>query len=459
MYQLWYLEMDEICLKIRRRYLMTETELVFKRNRLRQLLKAHPEWTGKQLAQEVDMSEGWVKKWRGRLKSAEPGDYRVLWSQSRRPKRVQGKVTPALEVIVLSIRDDPPDGLQRTPGCDAIHYYLQNAPEVKRGEVPLICPKTINRILHKHQRIPKPSARQHTPLVRAAAMEEWEMDFKDVITVQAEATDKRMHQVETLNVVDCGTSILVDNPARLDYNAETVIAELVEVFAQRGLPKRVRFDRDPRFVGSAQSRDFPSALTRFLLCLGVEPIICPPQRPDKNPFVERYNRTYKYEAILVYHPQTLQQTQNMNQTVYYHYNYQRPNQALSCRNRPPCRAFAELPALPPLPQSVDPDAWLDSLHGRTFLRRVNASGGVKLDKHYYHIRRDLKGDYVALHVDAAERSLKVTYAHQMIKTIPLKGLVEQTLSLEAYVSHIQQQAVSEWRRYLAHRPRRLPLVA
>ena len=438
---------------------MTETELVFKRSQLRYLLARHPDWTAKVLAQEVNMSEGWVKKWRRRLKLAEADDRRVLWSQSRRPQRVQNKVTPALEMKIITLRDDPPDGLKRTPGCDAIHYYLQKAPEVKQGEIPLVCPKTINRILHKHHRILKPSKQEHTPLVSAAPMEEWEMDFKDVVTVQEEATDKRMHQVETLNVIDCGTSILIANPARLDYNAEAVIVELVDIFAGRGLPKLVRFDRDPRFVGSPQSRDFPSALSRFLLCLGVEPDICPPHRPDRNPFVERYNRTYKYESILIYRPQTLLQTRAMNQTVHYHYNYQRPNQALSCGNRPPCLVLTAWPRLPQLPETVDPDAWLDSVHGKTFVRRVNASGGVKLDKYSYYVGLHVRGQYVALQIDAAERSLKVEYQHEVIKTIPLKGLVGQILSLQDYVKLIRQQAISEWRRYLAHRPRRLPLAA
>jgi len=438
---------------------MAETELVFKRSQLRHLLTLHAEWSGKTLAQAMGMSEGWVKKWRRRLKLAEPDDRRVLWSQSRRPQRLQHKVTPALEMKIVSLRDDPPEGLKRTPGCDAIHYYLQNAAEVKQGELPLVCPKTINRILHKYHRIIKPSPRQHTPLLRAAPMQEWEIDFKDVVTAQDEASDKRMHQVETLNLVDCGTSILVANPVRLDYNAETVIADLLNVFAGQGLPKRVRFDRDPRFVGSPQSRDFPSALARFLLCLGVEPDICPPQRPDKNPFVERYNRTYKYEAILIYRPQTLQQTREMNQTVHYHYNYQRPNQALSCGNQPPCLVLAEWPRLPRLPQRVDPEAWLDRLDGQTFVRRVNASGGVKLDKHYYYVGRHLKGHHAALHMDAAQRSLQVEYQHEVIKTIPLKGLVGRTMPLEDYVAYIRQEAISEWRRYLAHHPRRLPLAA
>ena len=54
-------------------------------------------------------------------------------------------------------------------------------------------------------------------------MEAWQLDFKEVTTVVEAPGDKQMHLVETLNIVDCGTSILVDNQARTDYNAETVI--------------------------------------------------------------------------------------------------------------------------------------------------------------------------------------------------------------------------------------------
>jgi hypothetical protein len=108
------------------------------------------------------------------------------------------------------------------------------------------------------------------------------VDFKDVTTATSE-TEKRTHQVETLDVVDAGTSLLIANPARSDFTATTVIEALVDVFASAGLPQRLRFDRDPRFVGSASGRDFPAAFVRFLLCLGVEPLICPPHQPRRTP--------------------------------------------------------------------------------------------------------------------------------------------------------------------------------
>lgn len=76
--------------------------------------------------------------------------------------------------------------------------------------------------------------------------------------------------------------------------------EAVVAFLQRyGLPRMLTFDRDPRWVGSASGRDFPSVLSRFLLCVGVQPNVCPPQHPERNGYVERYHRSFKEECLQV----------------------------------------------------------------------------------------------------------------------------------------------------------------
>jgi hypothetical protein len=72
-----------------------------------------------------------------------------------------------------------------------------------------------------------------------------------------------------------------------------------------GLPAMLTFDRDPRWVGSASGRDFPSPFRRFLLCLGIQPNVCPPQRPDKNAYVERYHLALQSRVspdTSAYHP-------------------------------------------------------------------------------------------------------------------------------------------------------------
>lgn len=96
---------------------------------------------------------------------------------------------------------------------------------------------------------------------------------------------KQQHVLETLNIVDKGTSLLLTATPREDYNAETVITAMVDAFMVNGLPEVITFDRDPRFIGSWTTRDFPSAFMRFLMCLSIRVNICPPRRPDKNAFV------------------------------------------------------------------------------------------------------------------------------------------------------------------------------
>jgi hypothetical protein len=116
-------------------------------------------------------------------------------------------------------------------------------------------------------------------------MQEIQIDFKDDSTVPAEPLGKRQHVVETCNFVDAGTSIWLHGPVRADFTAETAFEAVVEFLLLYGLPSMLTFDRDPRWVGSASGRDFPSAFVRFLLCLGIQPNICPPHRPDKNCYV------------------------------------------------------------------------------------------------------------------------------------------------------------------------------
>jgi hypothetical protein len=428
------------------------------RARLRKLRQAHPTWSQRKLAEETKRSVTWVKKWRKRLDEADPGDQEVLKSRSRRPKEAGSPIEAPVVERILAIRDNPP--INRIPGPLAIKYFLHE----QEKEDPLNCylptsTSTIWRILDEHQRIYRPKPPEHEPLPLAEPMEIWQIDFKDVTTVRRpEETDKQQHFVETLNVVDTGTSILVDNPARLDFNAETTIRALTTVLQKVGCPRQITFDRDTRFMASASTGDFPSPFVRFLACLEIIPDVCPPQRPDLNCYVERYNKTYKYETIFIYRPENYEQVIDMNLDEKYYYNYHRPNQARSCGNQPPRLAFPNLPALPPVPEMIDPDRWLETIDGELFRRRVNAAGTVQVDKYKYYIGRAYHGRSVVLQVDAANQQFNVELAKKPLKTIPIKGLEHGQMPFDEYLEFICKQAVSAWRLYLRKQRRYLPLA-
>lgn len=419
------------------------------RYQLRRLRELHPSWSLARLTDFLGRSYSWGKKWIRRFSQADPDDNEVLQGQSRRPQNPPAPIAPEVVKEILTIRDNPPEGLKRTPGPVAIKYYLHRQETLKEaGHYLPTSTSTIWKILDANGRIYRPQKEEYTPLTRNEPMEEWQIDFKDVGTVPPdEAGEKVMHVVESLNIVDTGTSILVDNQARTDFNAVTVIESLVETFRFQGLPKRLTFDRDSRFIGSWSADDFPSPMMRLLLNLGVEVTVCPPRQPWKNPYVERLNRTYQHEGIAIYQPDSLWQVHDMNGDFRFHYNYQRPNQALSCGNLPPRLAFPDLPSLPKLPAVIDPDAWLAWQDGQFFKRRVNANGSVQVGKHAYYLSRSLTKQTVQLQLDAADKQLHLFQEGQVLKSMPLKGLYHGPLSFDKYLDDIKAEALSDWQRY------------
>jgi transposase InsO family protein len=264
-----------------------------------------------------------------------------------------------------------------------VQYYLtQDTDLAARGLTPPRSTRTIWQILRKYGRILPRVPHSTEPMDRPPPLTAWQLDFKDVSTVPAEPDGKRQHVVEVLNTVDTGTSILLDAQVRRDFVSDTTLAAAVLLVQQHGVPKQVTFDRDTRFVGSASQRDFPSAFVRFWLCLGVQVDVCPPHRPDRHGFVERYHRTFHEECLRVYQPTTEDQVRSITCHFQQFYNEERPHQGMSCRNQPPRTAFPVLPTLPAVPAEVDPDRWLTEVHGRSYTRRVDAHGTVTVaDRH------------------------------------------------------------------------------
>jgi transposase InsO family protein len=426
---------------------MEEVWLV-NRQRLRDCLRENSRRAYRELAQETGGSLSWVKKWAPRLRHDLAND--ELLHRQRSPRHYP-KPSRSLEVIqkILDIRDHPPAHLRRVPGPKAILYFLSQEESLVQSHLQI--PKstrTVWQVLNQYQRIQRPLKAKHEPLPPAAPLQHWQFDFKDVSSAQAPESNKRMHQVESLNVVDTGTSLVLDNQVRTDFTAETVILALTSTFLQCGLPQSLTFDRDPRFVGSQQSRDFPSALLRFLLCIGIQPIVCPPQRPDKNAYVERFHRSLTMEVLQRERPANVEETRQCIERYRDHYNHERPNQARSCQNQPPSTAFPDLPVLPRLPEQVEPDRWLDSIDGKIYQRRIGPNGTVKVDKYRYYIQQKLRGQLVLLKVDAPQKRFEIFFQGQQLKRMPIRGLHRETVSLQDYLRQICEEAVSEERQRL-----------
>jgi hypothetical protein len=430
-----------------------EEEWLVSRSKLRGVWLEHPEWSRQKMADVVGRSKSWVKKWLRRIHSAPLEDQEILNGRSRVRKRLPPRLAPVVVNKILSIRDHPPQQLGRTPGPLTILYYLNKDQTLKDTGARLpSSTRTIWQILHEHQRIHHPLSSIPEPEERPAPGVEWGLDFHDVSTVPADPEGKQQHVVEILNLVDHGSSAVVASEPASDYNAETALRTVADVLLAQGCPDRIRLDRDTRWVGSWTAKDFPAPMLRFLHCLGIEPRVCPPHRPDKNPFVERYHRNFKYECQLIEKPTDLSSTVEINQRYVRFYNLERPNQALTCGNQPPHVKFPKMPALSPVPQTVDPDRWLLALTGKTYKRKLDRNGCFQLGNQTYYVQKKRHAQLVVIWVDGQKRTLNIHADQILIKSLPIKGLHNRSMDFQEYLDLMCKEAISTWRRALRRTP-------
>ncbi|MBK8023424.1 MAG: transposase [Chloroflexi bacterium] len=270
-------------------------------------------------------------------------------------------------------------------------------------------------------RIPQRCSDYHS-VVRPEPLRHWEMDFAELGS-----------QVEFLSTVDRGTSILISTAAAEHYNAETALLAVAQLLLTTGLPEQLRFDNDTRFVGNWLADGFPSPLMRFLLCLGVEPDLVEPGKPYHKPFVERSIRTLKYECLLLERPEDAWEAADKLDDYRQFYNHRRANQSSACGNRPPYEAFPELPTLPQVPETVDPDAWLTHYHGRVFKRRVGLNGTISVGNHDYYVDYLLKGEPVGVLLEAAAHQFAILHKQAVVQRLDIQGLVGHPMLFGDYL--------------------------
>jgi hypothetical protein len=168
-------------------------------------------------------------------------------------------------------------------------------------------------------------------------------------------------------------------------------------------------------------------------------------------------KSYQTECVAVEQPATEEAAREVTEAFLVHYHDERPHQGRGLDHQPPRVAFPTLPPRPPLPERVDPDRWLTSLHGQGFARTVQPTGSVVVDHHPYYIQRALAGKPVVLVVNAPERCFEVLVGKEVVKVVPIKGLVGQMLPFEEYAARMREEARSEYRRWLQQHQRRHPL--
>lgn len=414
----------------------SESQWIYDRMSLHKLMRKHPDWKTSHLAAVVGRSERWVRKWKSRFVAVTEPNFQMYQSQSCAPRNRPRQVLEEVKDVICDLRRSLSEKYHRPASAALIrHYLLQDQALSDRQVFIPRSSRTINKILRERGYIRTPPKPIHTPLELSQPMEEWEMDFCEI-----RLQDGRF---EFFLVVDRGTSRVVYLEGCEGYRADTALAAVFRLLLLNGCPKRLRLDRDPRFVWSWSADGFPAPLIRLLRVLQIEPVVCPPRRPDKKPYVERCIRTFKQEWLGRFSLNTMADCYAALEAFPYYHNGQRIHMGRACGGRTPDEAFPRLPILPHLPETVQPNQWLEAEHGRVFRRRIRSNGTIQVDKHIYYIDHKLAKRSVLVHLDAQRRCLWITLdGKPHPKSLALKGLHSETMNLQAYLPILQTEARS-----------------
>lgn len=153
----------------------------------------------------------------------------------------------------------------------------------------------------------------NTLAVPTTINETWSMDF-----MHDQLGDGRSYRL--FNIIDdCnreGLAIEVD----LSLPAERVVRTLNQLIEWRGKPRQIRCDNGPEYISAK--------LAQWSESNDVELLFIQPGKPQQNAYIERYNRTVRYDWLSHYIFDSIAEAQDYATKWLWTYNHERPNMAL-----------------------------------------------------------------------------------------------------------------------------------
>ena len=141
----------------------------------------------------------------------------------------------------------------------------------------------------------------------------WSMDF-----MHDQLADGRPYRL--FNVIDdCnreGLGIEVD----FSLPAERVIRALNQIIEWRGQPEIIRCDNGPEYISEL--------LRNWSEELGIQLEFIQPGKPQQNAYIERYNRTVRYDWLAQFLFDSIEEVQEYATRWLWTYNHERPNMGL-----------------------------------------------------------------------------------------------------------------------------------
>ena len=149
--------------------------------------------------------------------------------------------------------------------------------------------------------------------VPAATNQCWSMDF-----MHDQLADGRSFRV--FNLIDDFNREALSMEIDFSLPAERVVRALDQVIEWRGKPQAIRSDNGPEFISAK--------LTGWAEKRGIRLDYIQPGNPQQNAYVERYNRTVRYDWLGHYLFESIAEVQDYGTNWIWTYNHERPNMAL-----------------------------------------------------------------------------------------------------------------------------------
>lgn len=152
------------------------------------------------------------------------------------------------------------------------------------------------------------------PLAEPTAINQvWSMDF-----MHDQLADGR--SIRLFNVIDDFNREGLEIEVGFSLPSERVIRSLERIMEWRGRPDRIRCDNGPEYVSGA--------LMAWASRRGVELEFIQPGKPQQNAYIERYNRTVRYDWLAHYLFDSLEEVQDYATRWLWTDNHERPNMAI-----------------------------------------------------------------------------------------------------------------------------------
>ena len=200
---------------------------------------------------------------------------------------------------------------EKTWGFGLCFLYLRNVqkqPWNHKRVHRIYCELTLNLRIKPRRRIernkPKPLS------IPAAINETFSIDF-----MHDQLSDGRSFR--TLNVIDDCTREGLALEADFSLPAVRVTRILDQLFEWRGTPSVIRCDNGPEFI-SGTFKSWADALD-----IRIEYI--QPGHPEQNAYIERFNRTVRYDLLAQEQFESIEQVQIEATEWLWRYNHRRPN--------------------------------------------------------------------------------------------------------------------------------------